>query len=67
MNQQAPDQWQELARIWKTGDASIPAADIEELHARQHLRLRVARSGELACSMLGIVAASSASWRCSPS
>ncbi len=57
MNQQAPDQWQELARIWKTGDAPVTVADVEELHARQHRRLRIARAVELACSVLGIVAA----------
>jgi hypothetical protein len=57
MNQQDSDQWRELARIWKAGDAAVTAADIEALHARQHLRLRVARAGELACSVLGIVAA----------
>jgi hypothetical protein len=57
MNQQAPDQWQELARIWKTGDAPVTVADIEEVHGRQHRRLRIARGAELACSVLGVVAA----------
>lgn len=57
MNQQAPDQWQQLARIWKTGDAPVTAADVEELHGRQHRRLRIARGAELACSVLGFIAA----------
>ncbi len=58
MNQQHADQWQELARIWKTGDAPVTVADIEELHGRQHRRMRIARWGEVACSLLGVVAAS---------
>jgi tetrahydromethanopterin S-methyltransferase subunit E len=57
MNHQAPDSWQELARIWKTGDAPVTVGDIEALHVRQHRKLRLARGGELACSALGVVAA----------
>jgi hypothetical protein len=57
MNQQAPDSWQELARIWKTGDAPVTVGDIKALHGRQHRRLRIARAAELACSALGVVAA----------
>jgi hypothetical protein len=57
MNQQAPDQWQQLARIWKTGDATVTAADVAALHGRQHRRLRIARGAELASSVLGFTAA----------
>lgn len=57
MNQQIPEQWRELAQIWKTGEPSVTAADIEALHARQHRRLRMARAAELACSALGVLAA----------
>jgi hypothetical protein len=56
MNQQPPDQWQELARIWKTGDALVTVAEIEELHGRQTRRLRIARMAELGCSLLGVIA-----------
>jgi len=57
MNEQTPDQWQELARIWKTRDAVVTVADIEALHERQGRRLRVARVAELASSVLGVMAA----------
>lgn len=57
MNQPAPDQWQQLTRIWKTGDAPVTAADVAALHGRQHRRLRIARGAEMASSMLGFIAA----------
>jgi hypothetical protein len=57
MNQHAPDDWQALAGIWKADDARITVAEIEDLHARQHRRLQIARMAELACSVLGVVAA----------
>lgn len=57
MNQQTPDPWQELADIWKSGDARVSAEDIEDLHGRQHRRLRIARTAELGCSVLGVAAA----------
>ena len=57
MNPQTPDQWQDLAAIWKTGGAAIAAADIERLHGRQQRRLRIARVAEMASSILGVVAA----------
>jgi len=57
MNHQPPDPWQDLAQIWKTGNAPVTVADIEALHARQHRRMRIARTAELACSALGVAAA----------
>jgi hypothetical protein len=57
MNQQDTDAWQELGRIWKTGNTPVTVADIEALHARQHHRVRIARAAEFACSALGVVAA----------
>jgi hypothetical protein len=57
MNQPTPDPWQELAQMWKTSDTPVAVADIEALHARQHRKLRVARTAELLCSALGVVAA----------
>jgi hypothetical protein len=57
MNEQTPEQWQELARIWQTRDAVTTVADIEALHERQARRLRIARVAELASSVLGVVAA----------
>ena len=57
MTEQDIDAWQELGRIWKTGDTPVTVADIEALHLRQHRRLRVGRAAEFACSVQGVVAA----------
>lgn len=57
MNEQSPDPWQDLARIWKTHDVPVTVEDIEALHARQDRRLRIAKMAELASSVLGVIAA----------
>lgn len=54
---QTPDPWQELAQTWRTGNVPVTGADIEALRRSQQRRLRIARGAEVACSVLGIVAA----------
>lgn len=57
MNQPAPGNWPDLARVWKSDASPIAAIEIEQLHERQRRRAHVVRVAGLVCTLLGVSAA----------
>jgi hypothetical protein len=57
MNEPTQAEWQELARLWKTGIVPVAVEDIEKCHLHQRRKILAVTTVELTAAVLGVAAA----------